>query len=71
MLAASLLFLLTYIGIGISLWPTIAPYRVTLLEAASSPSTQAFLLVGAPFLAAGNLDVYGLVVLGISRQSPK
>jgi cytochrome d ubiquinol oxidase subunit II len=47
MLAASLLFLLAYVGIGISLWPTIVPYRVTLWQAASSPSTQAFLLVGA------------------------
>ena len=37
-------------GIGISLWPTIVPYRVTLLEAASTPSTQGFLLVGALFL---------------------
>jgi cytochrome d ubiquinol oxidase subunit II len=50
MVAGALLFLLAYIGIGISLWPTIVPYRVTLLEAASSPSTQGFLLVGALFL---------------------
>jgi len=50
MVTGALLFFLAYVGIGISLWPTIVPYRVTLWQAASSPSTQAFLLVGALFL---------------------
>jgi cytochrome bd ubiquinol oxidase subunit II len=49
-IAAILLFLLSYLGIAISLWPMIVPYSFTLTEAASSPSTQAFLLVGALFL---------------------
>jgi cytochrome d ubiquinol oxidase subunit II len=40
------LFLLAYLGLFISLWPMIVPFRFTLWEAASSPSTQAFLLVG-------------------------
>ncbi|MGH6876160.1 MAG: cytochrome d ubiquinol oxidase subunit II, partial [Rhizomicrobium sp.] len=40
------LFLMSYIGIAISLWPMIVPYHYTLREAASSESTQAFLLVG-------------------------
>jgi cytochrome bd ubiquinol oxidase subunit II len=44
------LFLMAYIGIAISLWPMIVPHRYTLWEAASSPSTQAFLLVGTLFL---------------------
>ncbi len=44
------LFVLSYIGIGISLWPMIVPYSFTLWQAASSPSTQAFLLVGTLFL---------------------
>jgi cytochrome d ubiquinol oxidase subunit II len=43
---AILLFLMSYIGIAISLWPMIVPHRYTLWEAASPPSTQAFLLVG-------------------------
>jgi cytochrome d ubiquinol oxidase subunit II len=43
---AMLLFLLSYLGIAISLWPMIVPHRFTLWQAASSPSTQAFLLVG-------------------------
>jgi cytochrome d ubiquinol oxidase subunit II len=44
------LFLMSYIGIAISLWPMIVPHHFTLWEAASSPSTQAFLLVGTLFL---------------------
>jgi cytochrome d ubiquinol oxidase subunit II len=49
-IAAILLFLLCYLGIAISLWPMIVPYQFTLWEAAASPSTQAFLLVGTLFL---------------------
>ncbi|HTI85227.1 MAG TPA: cytochrome d ubiquinol oxidase subunit II [Alphaproteobacteria bacterium] len=44
------LFTMSYIGIAISLWPMIVPHKYTLWEAASSPSTQAFLLVGTLFL---------------------
>jgi cytochrome d ubiquinol oxidase subunit II len=45
-LAAVGLFLMSYLGIAISLWPMIVPYQYTLWEAASSPKTQAFMLVG-------------------------
>jgi cytochrome d ubiquinol oxidase subunit II len=45
-LAAVLLFLLSYVGIAISLWPMIVPHHLTLWQAASSQSTQGFLLVG-------------------------
>ena len=44
------LFLMSYLGIAISLWPMIVPHHYTLREAASSQSTQAFLLVGTLFL---------------------
>ena len=44
------LFALSYLGIAISLWPMIVPHKYTLWQAASSPSTQAFLLVGTLFL---------------------
>ena len=44
------LFLMSFIGIAISLWPMIVPYEFTLWQAASSPSTQAFLLIGTLFL---------------------
>jgi cytochrome bd ubiquinol oxidase subunit II len=44
------LFLISLIGIAISLWPLIVPYHYTLWQAASSASTQAFLLIGTLFL---------------------
>ena len=48
---AVLLFVLSFIGIAISLYPMIVPYHFTLWEAASSERTQAFLLVGTLALA--------------------
>lgn len=44
------IFVMSYIGIAISLWPMIVPHHYTLWEAASDQSTQAFLLLGALFL---------------------
>lgn len=44
------LFLTSYLGIAVSLWPMIVPGHYTLWEASSSPDTQAFLLVGTLFL---------------------
>ena len=44
------LFVMSYLGIAISLFPLIAPYRYTIWDAASSESTQTFLLVGTLFL---------------------
>jgi len=44
------LFLMSFIGIAISLWPMIVPYHYSLWEAASSSSTQAFMLIGTLFL---------------------
>ena len=49
-LAALGLFVMSYIGIAISLWPMIVPGHFTLEQAAASPSTQAFLLIGTLFL---------------------
>jgi cytochrome d ubiquinol oxidase subunit II len=49
-LGAVALFALSYTGIAISLFPMIVPYHFTLWEAAASPRTQAFLLVGTLFL---------------------
>ena len=48
--AALSLFVMSYIGIAISLWPMIVPGHFTLREAAASPSTQAFLLIGTLFV---------------------
>ena len=44
------LFLMSFIGIAISLWPMIVLYHYTLWQAASSASTQAFMLIGTLFL---------------------
>lgn len=44
------LFLISYIGIGISLYPMIVPHQYTLWQAASAPKTQAFLIIGTVFL---------------------
>jgi cytochrome bd ubiquinol oxidase subunit II len=44
------LFVMSYAGIAISLWPMIVPGHYTLDEAAASQSTQAFLLVGTLIL---------------------
>jgi cytochrome d ubiquinol oxidase subunit II len=49
-IGATALFVLSYAGIAISLWPMIVPHHYTLDQAASSPSTQAFLLIGTLFL---------------------
>ncbi|MGH7084789.1 MAG: cytochrome d ubiquinol oxidase subunit II [Acetobacteraceae bacterium] len=44
------LFLLSYIGIAISLWPMIVPFHYTIWQAASPTSTQVFLMIGTMFL---------------------
>jgi cytochrome d ubiquinol oxidase subunit II len=49
-IGAVLLFLMSFLGLAISLWPMIVPYYYSLWDAASSPSTQAFLLIGTLFL---------------------
>ncbi len=44
------LFLMSYLGIVISLWPFVVPRHYTLWQASSAPSTQVFLLIGTLFL---------------------
>jgi cytochrome d ubiquinol oxidase subunit II len=44
------IFLLAYLGLGISLWPYAVPRAITIWEAASSPSSLTFLLVGVAIL---------------------
>ena len=41
---------MAFLGITISLWPMIVPHRFTLWQAAASPSSQTFLLLGTLFL---------------------
>jgi cytochrome d ubiquinol oxidase subunit II len=40
-------FLLTFIGLGISMFPYVIPGAVTIWDAATAPRSQAFMLVGA------------------------
>jgi cytochrome d ubiquinol oxidase subunit II len=49
------LFLLSYIGLAISLWPYVIPRVVTIWEAAAAPNSQIFLLVGLAFILPATL----------------
>lgn len=40
------IFLMGYIGLGISLWPWIVPFAITFRQAAAAPESQSLLLVG-------------------------
>lgn len=40
------LFVLCYIGLGISLWPNAVPFEMTIWEAAAAPASLSFMLVG-------------------------
>ena len=49
-LAALALFILSYIGLGISFYPFIVPVSVTIWEAAAPDNSLGFLLIGAAVL---------------------
>jgi cytochrome d ubiquinol oxidase subunit II len=40
------LFMLSFLGLGISLWPYVVPPSITIWEAAAPPESQIFLLIG-------------------------
>jgi cytochrome d ubiquinol oxidase subunit II len=40
------LFMLSFLGLGISLWPYVVPPSITIWEAAAAPESQVFLLIG-------------------------
>jgi cytochrome d ubiquinol oxidase subunit II len=44
------LFLISYVGLAISVWPYVVPPDITIWDAASPPESQVFLLVGMMFL---------------------
>ncbi len=50
LLCAQAWFVLCYAGLGISLWPLIAPPSISIWDAAAPPASQAFLLFGAVVL---------------------
>lgn len=49
-LLALCLFVISYIGLGVSMYPYIIPPNVTIFQAAAPSSSQIFLIVGAPIL---------------------
>ena len=49
-LAAQALFVLSYVGLGISFYPFIVPVSVTIWQAAAPDKSLGFLLVGAAVL---------------------
>jgi cytochrome d ubiquinol oxidase subunit II len=44
------LFLISYIGLAVSVWPYVVPPHITIWDAASPPESQVFLLIGMMFL---------------------
>jgi cytochrome d ubiquinol oxidase subunit II len=44
------IFLLNYIGIGVSTWPWLVPFKISLWDAAAAPESQSLLLVGTVVL---------------------
>ena len=44
------LFLLGYLGIGISIFPYLIPPTLTVWETAAAPASQIFMLIGTVFL---------------------
>jgi cytochrome d ubiquinol oxidase subunit II len=49
-LLSIVLFLLAFLGLGVSLWPYAVPYDATLWQAASSPATLAFVGIGTALI---------------------
>jgi len=43
-------FLMGYIGLGISLWPWLIPFEITFRQAAATPTSQSLLLVGTAIM---------------------
>jgi len=68
------LFLLSYVGLGISLFPMIVPPAVTIWDAATHPSSQRFLLVGTvvllPMVLAYTAYVYWLFRGKVTAGTP-
>jgi len=44
------IFLMNYIGLGVSMWPWLVPFQVTFRKAAAAPESQSLLIVGTVVL---------------------
>ena len=54
------LFLLNYLGLGLSIWPWLVPYAITFRQAAASPQSQSLLLLGAAITLPLGTFLHGL-----------
>ena len=41
---------MNYIGLGISLWPWLVPYKINIWQAAAAPESQSLLLIGTAIM---------------------
>ena len=67
-LAALGLFVMSYLGIAISLWPMIVPRHFTLEPGGGVAKHAGLSFDRHARAAAGDFALYGLVILGVSRQ---
>ncbi|UCD78864.1 MAG: cytochrome d ubiquinol oxidase subunit II [Desulfobacterales bacterium] len=44
------LFLMNYLGLGISMWPWLVPFEITFRQAAAAPESQSLLRVGTAIM---------------------
>jgi cytochrome d ubiquinol oxidase subunit II len=44
------LFLMNYVGLGISLWPWLVPFEISFRQAAAAPESQSLLLIGTAIM---------------------
>jgi cytochrome d ubiquinol oxidase subunit II len=58
-LAALGIFVMAYLGLGISIFPMVVPYVFDLWDSAASPKSQAFLMIGTLFLLPIILTYFG------------
>ena len=67
------LFLMGYIGLGISLWPYVVPFEITIWQAAAAPESQSLMLVGTilmlPLVLAYTGNCYYLFRGKVSHES--
>ena len=61
-------FGLSFVGLGISMFPYLVPNSITLQMAAAPASSQVFMLVGAARADSADPRLHRVVVLGVPRQ---
>ena len=65
------LFLLSFLGLGISLWPNVIPPDISIWEAAAPPETQLFILIGTAILLPIILAYTGFTYFVFRGKAPQ